>query len=72
MKYIVLHRSGTTWVNLVGNSLHVPFIDAETVEDAVCKAIARSGHTRAPMFLVCSPDGWFVVTPQSDWKVDPF
>lgn len=71
MKYIVLHREGTEWYNRVGNSLHVPFIDAATPVEAVEKANGLT-HDMAFMYLVLSTDGWVIVQPQQKWKVDPF
>lgn len=70
MKYIVLHREGTKWMNLVGNSLHVPFIEAESPTLAAHTARALAGD--APMYLVSSVEGWVTVTPMKVWKVDAF
>ena len=69
MKYIVLHREGTEWKNKVGNSLHVPFIDAANEQEAVERAITLAGRT-APMYLVCCDEGWFVIKALTGWKVD--
>jgi hypothetical protein len=79
MKYIVLHREGLLgdeWMNHVGNSLHVPLIDAESPEEAVEKAIdIIGGITTGPphMCLVLNvTSGGYLVSPHSGWKVDRF
>ena len=68
MKCIVLHRNGTMWMNNVGNSLHVPFINAYSVEEAVEEAIRRAG--KAQSYLVIHPKGWAVVRERSGWAIE--
>jgi hypothetical protein len=69
-KYIVLHQQGAQWLNKVGNSLHVPFIDADSIEQAVNMAVTKAGE--APMYLVMSLNGCSVVSPESKLRVEPF
>ncbi len=71
MRYVVLHRDGTTWVNRYGNGLHVPFIHAGTVEEAVEEAIDKTG-CETPMYLTFDVSIGKIVKPLSGWKVEPF